>query len=336
MIDGVKTYVIAEAGVNHNGRLDLAIQLVDAAVHAGADAVKFQTFDADRLASAGAPLASYQNRAGRAGGQREMLRALQLTEEAHQRLAAHCRMKKIDFLSSPFDEQAAEFLAPMVERFKIPSGELTNHPFLSHVARLGKPLIVSTGMATLGEVERALDVIREAALVPVTLLHCTSLYPAPPAAVNLRAMDTLAAAFGLPVGYSDHTRGLSVSLAAVARGAVVLEKHFTLDRTLPGPDHPASLEPAELRDLVQGVREIESALGDGRKRPVRGETEMARLVRRSLVTTTDLRAGTVLGPHLLASQRPGTGISPDQLPLVVGRTVKRDLKCGSLLCWEDI
>src|SRR2546428_2565080 len=197
-------------------------------------------------------------------------------------------------------------------------------------------MIVSTGMATLGEVERALDVIRRAGPVPVTLLQCTSLYPAPPQTVNLRAMDTLASAFGVSVGFSDHTQGLAVAFAAVARGAAVLEKHFTIDRTLPGPDHAASIEPGELRVLVEGVRQIEVALGDGRKTPAAGEAEMARAVRRSLILTSDAMAGTVLRRELLDSRRPGTGISPELMPLIMGRALRRDLKAGSLLNWEDL
>lgn len=336
MSDARATFVIAEAGVNHNGRLDFGLQLVDIAAEAGADAVKFQTFRADRLASGQAPLAVYQRQAAGQAGQLEMLRALELSEEAHHRLAERCGARNIEFLSSPFDEAAADFLAPLVRRFKIPSGELTNLPFLAHVARHGKPMIVSTGMATLGEVERALETIDAAGPVPVTLLHCTSLYPAPSDAVNLRAMDTLAAAFRRPVGYSDHTPGLAIALAAVARGATVLEKHFTLRRTLPGPDHAASLEPVELNGLVFGVRDIERALGDGRKRPVPGEAEIAAVARKSLVLAADAPAGTVLSREMLSSRRPGTGIGPDFLPLVVGRVLRRDVKAGTTLRWEDL
>src|SRR2546425_4026528 len=331
-----RVYVIAEAGVNHNGKLDLALRLVDIAAEARADAVKFQTFRAERLATASAPLADYQRRAGEVDHQFDMLRRLELSEESHLLVAERCRERGIAFLSSPFDEASADFLAPLVDRFKIPSGEVTNHRLLRHVARYGKPMIVSTGMTTLAEVERALDVITEAGPVPVTLLHCTSLYPAPPGTVNLRAMNTLAAAFRVPVGFSDHTQGLAVAFAAIARGATILEKHFTLDRKLPGPDHAASLEPSELCALVEGVRQIEIALGDGRKRPAPGEREMARTARRSLVITRDSVAGTVLRPELLDSRRPGTGISPDQVPLVVGRVLRRDLKAGSGIQWEDL
>lgn len=331
-----RTFIIAEAGVNHNGSVEVALQLVSAAAGAGADAVKFQTFRAERLASAGAPLASYQARAGAVGTQLDMLRALELSDDAHRRLAAECRERGIEFMSSPFDEESADALRPLVSRFKIPSGELTNHPLLTHIARLGKPMIVSTGMATLGEIERALEVIGRVASVPVTLLHCTSLYPAPPATVNLRAMDTLGAAFGLPVGYSDHTVGLTVALAAVARGASVLEKHVTLDRTARGPDHATSLEPGEFKALVVGVRQVEEALGHGQKSPAPGEEAIAQLVRRSLVVAADVRAGTVLIPELLASRRPGTGISPERLPLVLGRTLRRDLQAGAMLTWADL
>ena len=263
---GQPCLIIAEAGVNHNGSLDLACELVDAARAAGADAVKFQTFKAERLVSVAAPKAAYQKRTtGAEESQLEMIRKLELSETDHRRLLARCREQGILFLSSPFDEQSADFLDELgLSAFKIPSGELTNLPFLAHLAGKGRPLILSTGMACLAEVEAAVQTIAEVGPVPVALLQCVSNYPADPADVNLRAMDTLAVAFGVAVGYSDHVPGNEVAFAAVARGACIVEKHFTLDRSLPGPDHQASLEPDELAALVRGIREIGRASCRGR------------------------------------------------------------------------
>jgi len=328
--------VIAEAGVNHNGHLDLALEMVDVAAACGVDAVKFQAFRADRLATQSAPLADYQKRGGGADGQREMLRQLELSGEGYAALAHRCREKGVEFLCSVFDEQSADAVAPFVIRYKIPSGELTNHRLLRHVAGFGKPLIVSTGMATLADIERALGVITACGPVAVTLLHCTSLYPTPASAVNLRAMDTLAAAFGVPVGYSDHTEGIAISLAAVARGATVVEKHFTTDRSLPGPDHAASIEPDELAAMVAGIRAIEQALGDGRKSLAPGEETMARVARRSVAVLRDLPAGAVLTHAVLDTRRPGTGIPAEHLEEVAGRRLRRGVAAGTILTWEDV
>lgn len=333
---GRPCFIIAEAGVNHNGDLDLARRMIDAAASAGADAVKFQTFSAERIASPNAPKAEYQKRSG--GGEQsqfEMLKALELTPDDHRALMDHCRGAGVIFLSSPFDEQSADLLAELgVAGYKIPSGELTNWPYLAHVAAKGKPMIVSTGMADLNEVAAALAVIEAAGDPPLALLHCVSAYPADPAGVNLRAMLALEGEFGRPVGFSDHTQGLAVALAAAALGATVIEKHFTLDRSLPGPDQTASIEPDQLAELVAGVRTVESALGDGRKRPTPEEENTAAVARKSLFAARDLAAGEVIGPADLISLRPGTGISPARRDEIIGRRVKADIAAGTMLAWE--
>ncbi len=328
--------VIAEAGVNHNGDLALAKRLIDAAVEAGADAVKFQTFRADRLASAAAPKAAYQLRAtDRRESQREMLRRLELSEPAHRALMAHCRQRRILFLSSAFEEVSADLLHRLsVRAFKIPSGEITNLPFLGHVARMGRPMIVSTGMATLEEVEQAMQTIRQAKNDQVILLHCVSDYPADPSDANLRAMHTMAEAFHVPVGYSDHTPGIEVALAAVALGACVIEKHLTLGRQLDGPDHHASIEPQEFVALVKGIRTVEAALGDGIKRPSASEHDVAAVARKSVVAAKDIPTGTRLTAELLAIQRPGTGIPPSMLAQVIGRTAVNDIPAETVLTME--
>jgi len=335
---GHPCFVIAEAGVNHNGSLPTALALVDAAAEAGADAVKFQTFRADRLVTSGAPKADYQIRnTGNDESQQSMLKALELDEAMHLALMDHCRQRGILFLSTPFEETSADLLERLdLPAFKLPSGEITNLPFLAHVARKGRPVILSTGMADLGEVERALAVLKGAGNPPVALLHCVSAYPTSPSDANLRAMATLAQAFQVPVGYSDHTTGLEVPLAAVALGACILEKHITLDRSLPGPDQVASLEPRDLRALVAGVRTVEAALGHGRKEPAPCERNTAAVARKSLVTARALPAGTVLEAGHLVLMRPGSGLAASLLPLLAGRTVARDLPAGRVLELGDL
>lgn len=335
---GAPCFVIAEAGVNHNGDPRLAAELVAVAAAAGADAVKFQTFSADRLASASAAKAAYQQETTEASeSQLEMLRRLELSPAAHRALVRQCRERGILFISTPFDELSADFLAELdVPLFKIPSGELTNLPYLAHVARLGRPMIVSTGMASLGEVETAVETLEQHGDAPLALLHCVSNYPARPEDVNLRAMETMAAAFGVPVGYSDHTLGNEVALAAVARGACIVEKHFTLDRALPGPDHRASSEPAELAALVSGIRRVEAALGDGRKRPASSEADTAAVARRSLVAARDLAAGSVLTEDTLTAKRPGTGLPPAMRSFLVGRTLRADAAAGSMITLDMV
>ena len=326
-------YVIAEAGVNHNGSLDMALKLVDMASDARADSVKFQTFKAEKLVTPSAPKAEYQTQATDPGeSQFEMLRQLELTLEMHQSIIGRCRERNILFLSSPFDEESADLLASLgVAAFKIPSGEITNLPFLAHVARKGKPMIVSTGMANLAEVATAVSTIEGAGNRDVVLLQCVSNYPAEPANANLRAMHTMATAFDLPVGYSDHTPGTEVAFASVALGACVVEKHFTMDRRLPGPDHQASLEPDELAKMVQGIRTVESALGHGRKEPAASEANTADVARKSLVAARDIEAGTTLTEELVAVKRPGTGLPPAMRPYLIGRTVRANLPAGTLI-----
>ncbi len=333
---GHPAFIVAEAGVNHNGSLDLARRMVDTAVKAGAHSVKFQTFNAERLVAPSAPKAEYQKRTTAAAeSQLEMLRRLELSPKAHRDLMAYCRAQGILFMSTPFDEESADFLDDLgVVVFKIPSGEITNLPFLAHVARKGKPMIVSTGMAHLGEVEAAVRAIEEAGNRQFVLLHCVSSYPANPAEANLRAMHAMATAFNAPVGYSDHTPGIEVALAAVALGACVIEKHFTLDRTLPGPDHQASLEPEELAALVRGVRIVELALGHGRKEPTAGELDTARVVRKSLIAALDIPKGTVLSAEMIAVRRPGTGLPPNMRAPLLGLTAKQDIPAGTVLTLE--
>ena len=330
---GASCFVIAEAGVNHNGDSVLARQLIDAAVASGADAVKFQTFSAERLVTRDAPQAEYQRRnIGVEESQFAMLKRLELSPAMHRELLDYCALRGILFLSTPFEEESADFLDALgVPAFKIPSGEITNLPFLDHVARKGKPLIVSTGMSTLAEVEDAVTCIRAAGNKRLALLHCVSNYPAVAADINLRAMDTLRKRFDVPTGYSDHTDGIEIALAAVARGAEIIEKHFTLSRTLPGPDHKASLEPAELAALVAGIRRIEASLGDGIKRPVEAEKSTAAVARKSIVAKRDLPAGTILTREDLLIQRPGTGISPARLDAIVGRCTRSALRAGDVL-----
>lgn len=344
-------YIIAEAGVNHNGSLDLALQLVEKAAEAGANAVKFQTFKAERLVTPEAGKADYQKlTTSSAESQFDMLKRLELDEEAHFALLRHCRKYGIEFLSTPFDTDSLSFLAERcgVRRLKLPSGEITNGPLLLASARTGLPIILSTGMATLSEIEEALMILaygylhadgypnRESLLNAfvspagqavlrdrVTLLHCTSEYPAPLEEVHLRSMDSMAAAFGLPVGYSDHTEGIAVPLAAVARGAVVIEKHFTLDRRLPGPDHTSSLEPHELAAMVKGIREVETALGMPVKLPTPSEIRNRLPARKSIVAKTPIRQGELYSEDNLAVMRPGDGLSAMRYWELIGKPANR-------------
>jgi N-acetylneuraminate synthase len=347
-----RVYVIAEAGVNHNGRLDLAEALVDAAAAAGADAVKFQTFSADALALASAPKAAYQNRQiGVDTSQRDMLKALELPADWHRPLQARAAALGIEFLSTAFDFGSLRFLETLdLPLYKVPSGELTNAPLLWRFARTGRPLVISTGMATLSEVEQALAVISHArvhAAEPkdtasvwqawaaargqvegVTLLHCTSLYPTPMAEVNLAAMGTLGTAFDLPVGYSDHTSGMTVPLAAVALGARVIEKHLTTDCGLPGPDHVASLEPEDFATMVRAIRDVTTALGSAVKAPQPGEWDTRRAARQRLVAARDIAARTVLKREDLTTARAATGRPAGDLWDMIGKPADRAYAVG--------
>ena len=330
-----RTLIIAEAGVNHNGDLALARQLIDAAAVAGADLVKFQTFTADRLATRTAQKADYQNRTTTSTeSQHEMLSRLELTDAMHHELIAHCATRNIDFFSTGFDIESVDLLVRHGQNhFKIPSGEITNLPYLRHIGRLGKSVILSTGMANLGEIEAAIDAL-EAAGTPramLTVLHCTTEYPTPMAEVNLRAMLSIHAAFGVAVGYSDHTQGIEVAIAAVAMGATVIEKHFTLDRNLPGPDHKASLEPAELNAMVAAIRNIEVALGDGIKRLTASEARNRPVVRKSLVASRAIKSGALFTAENITAKRPATGISPMRWDEVIGKTALRDFGPDELI-----
>jgi N,N'-diacetyllegionaminate synthase len=331
-------FIIAEAGVNHNGSLDLALQLIDAAKLAGADAVKFQTFRAENLATTSAHKAAYQERTtSNSETQFEMLKRLELDVNAHRKLIERCRNAGIQFLSSPFDLESADLLEKMdVPLYKIPSGEITNVPYLQHIASKGKPIILSTGMCTLGEIEDAVKTLRDSGARVITLLHCVTEYPAPFDEINLRAMHTMHTAFGLPVGYSDHTPGFEIAIAAAALGAVVIEKHFTLDRNLPGPDHAASLEPQELEQMVRAIRHVQAALGNGIKEPARCEIPNMSVARKSIVAARSLRAGHKLQREDLAIKRPGSGIAPRQLADLIGRTLGCDLQEDELFRWDHL
>ncbi len=318
----MKVLIIAEAGVNHNGNMELAKKLIDVAAKAGTDLVKFQTFNANRQATHTAKKADYQTKTTDSNEtQHEMLRRLELTPAMHNDLIAHCAARNIGFFSTGFDIESVDLLVSLGQnQFKIPSGEITNLPYLRHIGRLGKPVILSTGMATLGDIEAAIEVLEEAGTsrTNLTLLHCTTEYPAPMSEVNLRAMQNLQRAFGVAVGYSDHTQGIEVAIAAVALGATVIEKHFTLDRNLPGPDHKASLEPEELKAMVVAIRNIEIALGDGIKRLTPGEAKNKPVVCKSLVASKAIKAGELFSAQNVTAKRPGTGISPMRWDEVIG------------------
>ncbi|KJS66611.1 MAG: hypothetical protein JL50_11245 [Peptococcaceae bacterium BICA1-7] len=353
-------YIIAEAGVNHNGSLEIAMKLIDSAANAGADAIKFQTFKTAKLVSRLAPKANYQKETTNAREtQFEMLKRLELSEEAHYKLSSHCRCQGIDFLSTPFDEESLDFLIEKlgVKTVKISSGDVTNAPLLLKISRTGLPVILSTGMATLAEIEQALGVLAFGYIHPlknalslsefeaafacwhgqkalkdkVTLLHCTTEYPAPIKDVNLRAMETMAWAFGLPVGYSDHTQGIAVPIGAASRGAVIIEKHFTLDRSMPGPDHRASLEPDGLKFMIQCIREIEVSLGTPQKVPAPSEFKNRMAVRKSLVATCSISEGEILTDDKIAVKRPGDGLSPFRYWDVIGKKANRDYREDEML-----
>ena len=330
-----QTLIIAEAGVNHNGDIELAKKLIDVAVNASADFVKFQTFNADRLATHAAKKADYQAQTtDRKETQHEMLRRLELTPAMHHELIAHCKMRKIGFFSTGFDIESVDFLASLGQNlFKIPSGEITNLPYLRHIGRLGKPIILSTGMSNMPEIESAIKALEQAGTSrsKITVLHCTTEYPTPMCDVNLRAMQSIQTELGVAIGYSDHTLGIEVAVAAVAVGATVIEKHFTLDRTLPGPDHKASLEPTELKTMVSSIRNIELALGDGVKQITPSEAKNILVARKSLVASKDIQIGERYSAENLTAKRPGTGISPMRWDEIIGLTANRNYAPDELI-----
>jgi N,N'-diacetyllegionaminate synthase len=335
MTSNPPTLIIAEAGVNHNGDIELAKRLIDVAADAGANLVKFQTFSAKRLATKSAPKANYQNQTtDQAESQYAMLKQLELSTEMHEVLIAHCQQRNVDFFSAGFDIQSLDYLASLgAERFKVPSGEITNLPYLRHLGGFSQSVILSTGMATLGEVEAALEVL-EAAGTPrtqITVLHCNTEYPTPMQDVNLRAMCSIRDAFGVAVGYSDHTAGIEVPIAAVVLGATVIEKHITLDQNLPGPDHKASLEPNEFAAMVRSIRNIEQAMGDGIKRPSPSEAKNKPIARKSLVAAKPVRVGEQFTADNVTVKRPGTGISPLRWDEVIGRVAARDFAADELI-----
>ena len=330
-----QTLIIAEAGVNHNGDLELARRLVDVAAEAGADIVKFQTFVADRLATRSAAKADYQlETTGSGESQHEMLRRLELSPAMHDALIDHAASRGIEFMSTAFDEESVDFLARKgFKRFKMPSGEITNLPYLRRIAAVADEIILSSGMATLEDIGAAIGVLEAegAGRNRITVLHCTTEYPAPMADVNLRAMQTIAREFDVRVGYSDHTEGIEVATAAVALGATIIEKHFTLDRTLPGPDHKASLEPNQLKAMVSAIRNIERAMGDGVKAPSASEAGNLLIVRKSLVAIKPIKAGEAFNMENVGAKRPGTGISPMRLDEVLGKSAPRNFSADELI-----
>lgn len=323
-------FIIAEAGVNHNGDMDLAKQLIDVAAEAGADAVKFQTFTAEGLVSRSAPKASYQKQTTTANeSQFAMLKKLELDHATHLSLRKHCLQRDIKFLSSAFDLESIDSLAEQgMEIFKIPSGEITNLPYLRKIGQQGKPVILSTGMTSIADIEAAVQVLLAAGCrkEQLTLLHCNTEYPTPMTDVNLRAMQTLAATFDLAVGYSDHTLGIEVPIAAVAMGAGVIEKHITLDHNLPGPDHRASLEPQQLKAMVRAIRNIEQALGDGIKQPTASELKNRPIARKSIVAKHPIKQGELLSAENLTVKRPGSGISPMEWDGLIGTKASKDFQ----------
>lgn len=332
-----KCFIIAEAGVNHNGDINIAKKLIDKAVEAGVDAIKFQTFKADNLVTKEAPKADYQKDTTGDGSQYEMLKGLELSLENHILLKKYCENKGIIFISTPFDFESVDLLEKIdVPLYKVSSGDLTNLPLLKYISQKNKPIILSTGMANLGEVEEAVEIIFKTGNKNLILLHCTSNYPAAYEDVNLRAMLTMKEAFKLPVGYSDHTMGIEVPISAVALGAKVIEKHFTLDKTMDGPDHRASLEPDELKMMVDSIRNIERAMGDGIKRCNKNEENTKSAARKSIVAARNIRKDDIIANNDISFKRPEGGLSPKYADLIVGKTANRDIKENEFIKFSDI
>lgn len=327
-----RTLIIAEIGVNHNGNINTAKKMIEVAKECGADIVKFQTFNTDALTSKFAKMAEYQKKnMGEEKSQKDMLKSLALSYDDFRELADYCKKVGIMFLSTPFDIGSVYFLDSLQDIWKIPSGEITNYPYLVEIAKTKKKIILSTGMCTIDEVEEALKVLKTNGATDITLLHCTTDYPAPLESVNLKAMLTLKEKFACPVGYSDHTKGIEVSVAAVAMGAEVIEKHFTLDRNMPGPDHKASLEPNELKELVDAIRNVEKAIGDGNKKPTESELQNRNVARKSIVALKAIKKGELLSEDNLTTKRPGNGISPMRWNEIIGTSAKRDYEEDELI-----
>jgi len=336
--EGNSCFIIAEAGINHNGDITLAKKLIDVAKNAGADAVKFQTFKTENVLTRSAGRADYQkNGSEEKGTQYEMIKKLELDKEHFRELAEYARKKDIIFLSSPFDAESVDLLCELdVPAFKVPSGEITNFPLLKYIAEKKKPIVLSTGMATLGEVEEAIGLIKTQGTEDIVLLHCISDYPARIEEVNLRAIKTLRIAFSLPVGFSDHTLSVALPAVAFALGACVIEKHFTLDKSLQGPDHKASLKPEELKKMIATIREVEKALGNGVKKPTEREEEIKKFVRRSIVAKRFIPEGTVITEDMLTFKRPGTGIEPKYLNFIIGRKSKQAIEKDELILMDKV
>jgi len=332
--DDHPVFIIAEAGVNNNGKIELAKKMIDVAKRAGADAVKFQTFRTENFVIQNAPKAIYQKKITKGKSQFEMLKKLELSFDEFNKLFNYCKMKKIIFLSTPFDMQSAEFLHKLgVAAFKIGSGDLTNIPLLLQIAKYGKPIILSTGMSTMAEIKDAVKAIYSAKNKKLILLQCTSSYPAEFNDVNLSAMNTLRKKLNVSVGYSDHTKGIEISTAAVAMGATVIEKHFTLGKNQEGPDHKISLIPNELKDLINSIRNVEKAFGDGMKQMVKSEREIRRIARKSIVASCDIPKGMIIEECMLAIKRPGIGIEPKYFKRLIGKKAKRIIKKNQVFTW---
>lgn len=328
-----KTFIIAEAGVNHNGDINLAKKMIDKAIESGVDAIKFQTFISEKVISKFAEQAEYQKQnIGKVESQLEMVKKLEISFKHFIELKAYCDDKKILFLSTAFDETSMEFLNNLgLEIFKIPSGEITNLPYLRKIGSLKKRVILSTGMSTLGDIEKALEILRTSGTTDITILHCNTEYPTPIGDVNLKAMNTIRDAFKVEIGYSDHTLGIEVPIAAVALGATVIEKHFTLDKTMEGPDHRASLEPEELKEMVRCIRSIEQALGDGIKKLTESESKNINIARKSIVANKYIKKDEIFTEDNLTIKRPGDGISPMQWDEIIGRESKKEFKEDELI-----
>lgn len=328
-----KVFIIAEAGVNHNGNIEIAKRMVDKALEAGVDAIKFQTFISEQVVSKYAEKAEYQNENTlKTESQLEMVKKLELSFDSFKELKRYCDFKGIEFFSTAFDLDSIDFLHSLdMKVWKIPSGEITNLPYLIKIAKMNKPVILSTGMSTMAEVRDAIELLNNNGCVDITLLHCTTEYPAPYEDVNLKAMDTLKHKFNVPVGYSDHTKGIEISVAAVAMGAKVIEKHFTLDRNMEGPDHKASLEPNELKAMVRSIRNVEVAIGNGDKKPAQSEKKNMAIARKSIIAKCNIKKGEIFTEENLTVKRPGSGISPMQWFDVIAKTAVRDFEEDELI-----
>ncbi len=331
-----KCFIIAEAGVNHNGSVEIAKKLIDAAKEVGADAVKFQTFKAEKLVTKDADKAEYQIKNSGEDSQYNMIKSLELSEDEFRKIAEYSENKGLIFLSSPFDIESVDLLDEIgIPAFKIASGEITNFPLLKYIAKKGKPVILSTGMSTIGEVDEAINLM-EKYNDDITLMHCLTSYPAKKEEANLNVIKTLECTFKKPVGFSDHTIGIEMSVAAVAMGSGVIEKHFTIDKNLPGPDHKASLEPHEFAEMVKCIKNVEKGLGNGIKKPTKEEIEIKKLVRKSIVAKEDILKGTILEEEMLDVKRPGTGIEPKYLNEVIGKVLMEDIEKDTLIKWNQL